>query len=80
MNGDFTLNIDIINENEIKALLKEELTKGEVRNIVSSEIEDFVKSAQLKKMIHNITADVLEDFLDSLWKRKTFWKGSIKRN
>jgi hypothetical protein len=69
-----------IDENEIKEILKEELTKGEVRSIVSSEIEDFVKSDKLKKMIHNITADVLEDFLDSLWRRKTFWKGSIKRN
>lgn len=69
-----------IDENEIKEILKEELTKGEVRNIVSNEIEDFMKSNNLKKIIHNITADVLEDFLDSLWRRKTFWKGSIKRN
>lgn len=69
-----------INEEEVKRLLHEELTKGEVRAMISSELEDFVKNEKLKKAIKNVTADVLEDFLDSLWRRKSFWKGTIKRN
>lgn len=69
-----------INEEEIKRLLHEELTKGEVRSMIKDELEDYTKNEKLKKTIRNITADVLEDFLDSLWVRKSFWKGSIKRS
>ncbi len=70
----------IINEEEIKNILHEELTKGEVRAMISSELDDFTKNEKLKKTIKNLTADVLEDFLDSLWRRKAFWKGTIKRS
>ena len=70
----------IINEEEIRNILREELTKGEVRAMISSELDDFTKNEKLKKTIKNLTADVLEDFLDSLWRRKAFWKGTIKRS
>lgn len=69
-----------IDEEEVRNVLREELTKGEVRAMINSELEDFAKNEKLKKTIKNITADVLEDFLDSLWRRKAFWKGTIKRN
>lgn len=70
----------IINENEVKRVLYEELTKSEVRAMIKSELDDYNRNEKLKKTITNITADVLEDFLDSLWRRKGFWKGTIKRN
>lgn len=70
----------IINENEVKRALYEELTKSEVRAMIKSELDDYNRNEKLKKTITNITADVLEDFLDSLWRRKGFWKGTIKRN
>lgn len=69
-----------VNEEEIRNILKEELTKGEVRSMIASELDDYTKNEKLKKLIKNMTADVLEDFLDSLWRRKSFWKGTIKRN
>ena len=69
-----------VNEKTIREMLMEELSRSEVRSMINSELEDFTKDEKLKKTIKNITADVLEDFLDSLWKRKSFWKGTIKRN
>ena len=69
-----------IDESLIRDILKEELTKGEVRAMIASELDDYTKNEKLKKTIKNLTADVLEDFLDSLWRRKSFWKGTIKRS
>jgi len=70
----------MIDKNEVRKLLREELNKGEVRSMIRSEMEDYLKNAAFKKAVKNITADVLEEFLDSMWRRKSFWKGTIKRN
>jgi hypothetical protein len=69
-----------LNEEFINQVLEEELSKGEVRAMIASELDDYTKNEKLKKTIKNLTADVLEDFLDSLWRRKAFWKGTIKRS
>lgn len=66
--------------NEVRNALREELSRGEVRAMISSELDDYTKNAKLKKAVKNIAADVLEEFLDSLWKRRSFWKGTINRN
>lgn len=66
--------------NEVRNALREELSRGEVRAMINSELDDYTKNAKLKKAVKNIAADVLEEFLDSLWKRRSFWKGTINRN
>lgn len=67
-------------DNEVRKALKEELSKSDVRSMISSELNDFLKKQELKRQMKNIAADVVEEFLDNLWKRKSFWKGTINRN
>ena len=69
-----------LDENIIRKMINEELNRGDVRSIIDDELEDFMKNKKFKKTVNNIVADVLEDFLDSLWRKKSFWKGTIKRN
>ena len=70
----------MIDESEVKRILHEELSRSDVRAMINSELDDYSKNEKFKKAVRNLTADVLEDFLDNLWKRKSYWKGTIKRN
>ena len=55
--------------------INEELTKSDVRSIMSSEY----KSADFKKAVKEISAEVIEDLFRTLWNRSSTWKGGATR-
>ncbi len=55
--------------------INEELTKSDVRSIMSSEY----KSADFKKAVKEISAEVIEDLFRTLWNRSSTWKGGVTR-
>ena len=55
--------------------INEELTKSDVRSIMSSEY----KSADFKKAVKEISAAVIEDLFRTLWNRSSTWKGGVTR-
>lgn len=67
-----------MNENEIRKMVVEELSKGEVRSMIDSKLEDFVKERNFKKAVRGITADVIEEFFREMWRKNGFWKNQIK--
>ena len=56
--------------------INEELTKGDVKSMMSSEY----KSADFKKAVKEISAEVIEDLFRTLWNRSSMWKGGITRS
>lgn len=67
-----------VTEAEIRKLVREELTKGEVRGIVDDKLDSFLKDKDLNKKIRSVTADVLAEFFREMWRKDGFWKNSLK--
>lgn len=62
----------------LRKIIKEELTKAEIRNLIDSKLETFLKEKELKDRIREITVDVIEDLYKELWQKRTLWKNSVK--
>lgn len=67
-----------INEDAIRDLVIEELTKTEVRSMIDSKLDDFLNKRELKKMVRGVVADVIDDFFREMWRKNGFWKTSLK--
>lgn len=59
--------------------INEELTKSEIRSMITSEIESNLKSKELEKRVKEISAKVLEELYKIMWSRKSFWSDAIKK-
>lgn len=67
-----------MNDKRIRQIIREELTKSDVNNIVQSKLSSHLNSNELKKKIREITADVISTTFKVLWQRDNFWKSSVK--
>lgn len=64
--------------NRLKGIIKEELTKMDVRGMIDNALDNFIKERELRKKIREITSDVLDDLFRELWQKKGFWKNNLK--
>lgn len=67
-----------ITENEIRDILREELSKQEVRAMIDDKFASYTKDREFKKKIRDIAVDVLDDFFHEMWRKNGFWKNPIK--
>lgn len=67
-----------ITEEEIRNILKEELSKQEVRSMIDDKLSSYAKSREIKKEIRNIAIDVIDDFFHEMWRKNGFWKNPLK--
>jgi uncharacterized membrane protein YheB (UPF0754 family) len=67
-----------ITKNEIRKMLREELTKQEVRSMIDDKLSEYLKDRELKKQIRNIAVDVIDDFFREMWRKNGFWKNPLK--
>ena len=63
----------------IGKILREEISKLDVENTVSSKISSSYDSREFKKAVKGIVADVIEDLYRTLWNRSSTWKGGLTR-
>lgn len=68
----------MIDEEKIRILVEEELTKTDVNSLINSKVESILQSNEFKRKVKSITADVLEDLYRTMYQRKSFWQSSIK--
>lgn len=60
-------------------LIIEEVTKSEIKNMISNNNSDFIKSKEFNDKIKEISAKVIEELYKILWTRKSFWLDPIKK-
>lgn len=70
----------LINEENIRRAIMEELSKQEVRAMIDSKLDSFLKERELKKMVKEVTVDVIEAFFREMWRKNGFWKNSLKNS
>lgn len=66
-----------INENLVR-LITEELTKSEVKTMISNSIDSKLSSRDFDKKVKSLAADVLNELFKILWQRNNIWKNSVK--
>lgn len=66
-----------LNENEMRSMLMEELTKGEVTTMIASKLGDNLNSREFKKKVKELAAEVVNEIFRILWQRSSFWKSSV---
>lgn len=64
-----------MNEQRIRQIINEELTKAEVESMISRKIDSSYNSREFEKVIKDITAKVIENLFKTLWNRSSSWKG-----
>lgn len=69
----------MIDEEKIRILVKEELTKAEVNSLINNKVDSILQSNEFKRKVKAITADVLEDLYRTMYQKKTFWQSSVKQ-
>lgn len=71
--------IKMIDEEKIRILVKEELTKTEVNSLINNKVDSILQSNEFKRKVKAITADVLEDLYRTMYQKKSFWQSSVKQ-
>lgn len=69
----------MLNEEKIKKLVVEELSKNDVRGIINDKFASLMKDSDFKKEVRAIAVDVIDDFFNEMYTRKGFWKSGLKR-
>ena len=67
-----------VTDEVIREMLKEELSKQEVRSMIDDKLASYAKDRELKKQIRNMAVDVIDDFFHEMWRKNGFWKNPLK--
>lgn len=59
-------------------LITEELTKSDVKSMISNSIDSKISSREFEKKVKELAADVLNELFRILWQRNNMWKSSVK--
>lgn len=58
--------------------INEDITVGEVRNIVNNKLDEFLKEREFEKKVNELSAKVLEKFITQLFNKRLMWTSTIK--
>ena len=60
-------------------MLREEMTKREITDLVVSKVTQNMQSADFEKKVKEIASKVVEELFKILWIKRAFWKNDIKK-
>ena len=66
-----------VNEQILRSIIEEELTKSEISSLIANKIDDNLSSAAFKKKVKELASDVVSELFKILWQRNSFWKSSV---
>lgn len=66
-----------LNEQILRGIIEEELSKAEVSSLISTKIDDKLSSMAFKKKVKELASDVVSEVFKILWQRNSFWKSSV---
>lgn len=65
--------------NKLKSMIFEELTKNEIRSMISDKIDSSYSSRDFKKAVKDIAGDVIRELFKILWQQSNIYSSQIKR-
>ena len=61
----------------IKNIIKEELTKQDVNSIINDKLSVYIKKYEMTKEVKKIVSDVMEEFFKMMYNKRGFWKNNL---
>jgi hypothetical protein len=68
-----------MNDNKLRQIINEELTKSQVESMINSKLESSYSSKDFKKAVKDLSGEVVNEIFKLLWQRNNFWKSSATR-
>ena len=65
------------NEETLRRIIAEELSKSEVNAMINSKISSTMSSRDFKKTVKELSSEVVSELFKILWQRNNFWKSSV---
>ncbi len=69
----------MISNDKIGHILREEISKLDVENMVSNKLSSSYDSREFRRAVKKVAAEVIEDLYKTLWNRSSTWKGGITK-
>lgn len=66
-----------LNEQILRGIIEEELTKSEISSLIANKIDDNLSSSAFKKKVKELASDVVSELFKILWQRNSFWKSPV---
>lgn len=63
----------------VRKLIKEELSKKEIVDLIKQENDKFLKSKDFELKVKDISAKVIVELYKLLWTRRDFWAQNINK-
>ena len=64
-------------QNELRKIIKVELTKSDVSSMISDRLNSYLRKSELEKDVKKIVADVMEKFYRMMYNKRGFWKNEV---
>ena len=64
-------------QNELRKIIKEELTKSDVSSMISDRLNSYLRKSELEKDVKKIVANVMEKFYRMMYNKRGFWKNEV---
>ena len=61
----------------IKNIIKEELTKQDVNSMINDKLSVYIKKYEMTKEVKKIVSDVMEEFFKMMYNKRGFWKNNL---
>ena len=61
----------------IKNIIKEELTKQDVNSMINDKLSIYIKKYEMTKEVKKIVSDVMEEFFKMMYNKRGFWKNNL---
>ena len=64
-------------DENIKNIIKEELTKQDVNSMINDKLSVYIKKYEMTKEVKKIVSDVMEEFFKMMYNKRGFWKNNL---
>lgn len=61
----------------IKNIIKEELTKQDVNSMINDKLSVYIKKYEMTKEVKKIVSDVMGEFFKMMYNKRGFWKNNL---
>lgn len=68
-----------LNEEDLKRMVQEELSRSDVRSIINDRIAEYLKEREFEEKIKSIISDTFENYFKYMYTKRGMWKNELKK-
>lgn len=68
-----------LNEEDLKRMVQEELSRSDVRSMINDRIAEYLKEREFEEKIKSIISDTFENYFKYMYTKRGMWKNELKK-